>query len=234
MIYTHRRASFMVSGPAWTPASLTGLHAWYRAQDDPAGYADGAAVGTWTNRASPGVRNLTAAGAARPTFKTAISNGKAALLFDGIDDMLSESVTALSQPITILSITRPLSAVLEFHVVDGNSANRVNLGLISPSGAGPRLFAGVTVHTGVGIGATDLVISGVANEASSTIRVNRTSYALGASIGTNTLGGIIVGRRQSAAAYSNGYFYELAICSGALSVAELIKWEDYCLAQYGF
>jgi hypothetical protein len=73
---------------AFSPTDITGLYAWYDA--DQLGLADNDPVSSWTDE-SGGGRHLTGTA---PTFKTGIQVGKPGVLFDGTDDQLTVTVGA--------------------------------------------------------------------------------------------------------------------------------------------
>jgi hypothetical protein len=71
----------------FSPSDISGLKIWLKA-DAGAGSSDGDLVGTWSDQ-SGGAHNFTAAGSARPTYKTNIRNGLPVVRFDGSDDELA-------------------------------------------------------------------------------------------------------------------------------------------------
>jgi hypothetical protein len=73
---------------SFSPPDITGLYAWYDA--DQLGLANNDPVSSWTDE-SGGGRHLTGTA---PTFKTGIQVGKPGVLFDGTDDQLTVTVGA--------------------------------------------------------------------------------------------------------------------------------------------
>lgn len=73
------------------PGDLSGLILWLKA--DALGLSNNDPVSTWTD-SSGAIHNATSAGAARPTFKTAILNGLPVIRFDGSDDYMTVSSLA--------------------------------------------------------------------------------------------------------------------------------------------
>lgn len=81
----------------WTPKKLPGLQAWFDSADPTTLFTDSALttlatadadpVGGWKDK-SGNARHATQAGAARPALKLAIQNGKPAVRFDGVDDVM--------------------------------------------------------------------------------------------------------------------------------------------------
>ena len=81
------------------PWTYPGMVVWYEASKETA-YIDDDLVGTMTDQTSNAL-NATAAGANRPTFKTAILNGKAVYRFLG-DDLAQTAAFSLRRPILFI------------------------------------------------------------------------------------------------------------------------------------
>jgi chitodextrinase len=78
----------------FTPSDETGGVRWFKANDEV--YSDNDPVGTMTDQF--GVLSGTAAGGARPTFKTAIVNGQSVYRFDGLANVVAlGDLSALTQ-----------------------------------------------------------------------------------------------------------------------------------------
>jgi hypothetical protein len=71
----------------FTPDRASGLYRWFKA-DAIIGLSDGDPVSTWEDSGS-GNRDGTAAGSARPTYKTGILNGLPIVRFDGLTNVLT-------------------------------------------------------------------------------------------------------------------------------------------------
>jgi len=84
-----------VAGGAFSPDSISGLMSWISA-DTITGLNDGDPVASWLDRTA-NLNNFTAAGTARPTYKTGIVNGKPVVRFDGTtDDMTGPLQSAVA------------------------------------------------------------------------------------------------------------------------------------------
>lgn len=96
----------LLSGRSFRPSDVGGLQ-WWLAADEPAIlYQDAAMtipatldldpVGGWKDK-SPAARNATqATAAARPVLKLGLQNGRNAVRFDGVDDLMSMALPALA------------------------------------------------------------------------------------------------------------------------------------------
>ena len=74
--------------PTWTPASLPGLFSWLDADDAATITASAGKVSQWSDK-SPAVQPPVIQGAAGAQPAVATVNGRGAILFDGVDDMLA-------------------------------------------------------------------------------------------------------------------------------------------------
>jgi len=90
---------------SFSPRQLGGMQAWYRA-DAVTALADGDPVASWVD-STANARTLTQSTADyRPAYKVGIQNGRPAIRFDGIDDMLSGAFGGSLQW-TVFSVQRP-------------------------------------------------------------------------------------------------------------------------------
>ncbi|UJR78937.1 hypothetical protein [Sandaracinus amylolyticus] len=92
----HRRGGFRGIGggsvaPAWSPAQLTNLRGWYRADDL---VVSGAEVTQWTDKSGNAYHLTPPAATNRPTFEAAGLGGKPSVRFDGTDDVLRSATNS--------------------------------------------------------------------------------------------------------------------------------------------
>lgn len=79
--------------PSWSPPDVAGLVGWWKA-DAIGGLSDGDPVATWEDSHTSNRDLAQATGSKKPTYKTNILSGKAAVRFDGTDDYLDFSGAA--------------------------------------------------------------------------------------------------------------------------------------------
>jgi len=87
-VKVHPRRVDQAAGP-FIPSDVAGITLWLEA-DAITGIGDGLPVGTWTPTLGSGT--FTAAGGARPLFRTGIMGGQPVLRFDGANDQLNGSL----------------------------------------------------------------------------------------------------------------------------------------------
>lgn len=94
------RQLLLLGTTAWSPASISGLTSWHRADKDlfqsngltgPA-TADGDPVGGWVDQTGNGNHLQQGTGASRPILKLGVINGRNAVRFDGTDDYMLRNV----------------------------------------------------------------------------------------------------------------------------------------------
>lgn len=119
---------------SWSPSSLVGLSAWWRAdsgtfQDTAAslGASAGEPVGAWIDRAGSAATLQQGTSGKRPTRQDSGPNGTPVLVFDGVNDFLSATLTRAS--------TEAVYAVGRF----ATSANQTMLDC--PPGNSRRLYS---------------------------------------------------------------------------------------------
>lgn len=110
--------SYRFATAAYDPSTDAAVIEWLKA--DALGLADNDPVGTWT--ASTG-NNATQTGAARPTFKTAIQNGKPVVRFDGSGDFMDMAdLASQAQPFTVLVVFKINVATSTTYVFGPNTS----------------------------------------------------------------------------------------------------------------
>lgn len=217
------------------PSTITGLKLWLKA--DSLGLTDGTPVGTWTD--SSGTSNsATAAGSARPLFKTSIINGLPALLFDGAATVMtfpndpiiptstfvvSQTNIAASSALTYAAmiITSNASGIRICHRLTGTNWGTFVSGDLS---SGEDLVSGtpnLLELTTLGSGSTNTVI--YRNGVQKTFSANSDSGGAPA---------CHIGAENSNRWFS-GYMAEVIIYNTVLSTADRSCIEDYLSLKYG-
>lgn len=89
------RARINYDSVGFSPDTISGLKLWLKA--DALVLSDNDAVASWTDSSGLGNHAVQATEAAKPTYKTAIQNGKPVVRFDGTDDFMAcPAITAAS------------------------------------------------------------------------------------------------------------------------------------------
>ena len=79
----------------FSPSDVSGLKLWLKA-DAIVGLSDGDPVTTWADSSGEGRDAAQATASKKPTYQTAELNGKPVVRFDGVDDVLTFSIVALT------------------------------------------------------------------------------------------------------------------------------------------
>jgi len=108
-------SEFRLNSP-WNPTKLAGLQFWVDASDALTLYtdstlttlavADGDPIGGWKDKSGNSRNALQTDGTKKPLLKLAIQNGRNVVRFDGVNDRLTLSATAQSQPSTVLVVAK--------------------------------------------------------------------------------------------------------------------------------
>lgn len=208
----------------FTPASLSGLAAWYDASQI-AGVSDGAALSQW-NDLSGNARHLRQTTAAnQPLYKSAIQNGKGVVRFDGTNDFMSVAV-AIAKPFTVFVVGRASRGIAANETFFGGGNSVACKGTTNgryETFGGPPTWASAAVGTKVN---TFVVMSGVFDDATSLVRVNgvetRDTLATGSAVSA-----VYAGASNGNADYLNGDIAELIIYNRHLTAAEILQVEGY-------
>jgi hypothetical protein len=187
--------------------------------------------------------DLTAAGAARPTFKTNQINGRPALLFNGTATTLGIAswTPTLSGGMTIMAVVSALTGVNFANIVSARKADLSNFNELRM--ASVATYAQFIATDGTGA-ASDL--TNVVNNAGYKILTGRrtdsparnyfsvypnTPVDVAGGAGTDVVDTISVGSR-GASLYFNGYIAEWLVYSRPLSAYEILGNQLYLKAKY--
>jgi len=139
-------------------------------------------------------------------------NGKPAIVFDGVDDVLENALSGgdIETPLTIAAVYNKDVASSNYHVFDGDTLDRSSL-YVANSAAGTRLYnngSGITATSAVT--ADQVLVYAVSNGASSLINENGNTPVTG-TIGTLALDGITIGRAGQAINYLDSKIQEVIV-----------------------
>lgn len=230
-----------MASTAFAPNQVAGLQLWLDATRI-TGLADGAAVATWED-VSGNARNATAAGAARPLYKTGIVNGKPVVRFDGTDDFmdLGDNVGDDKATYTLMVVARRATYTAQqpwlsnrhlvnaetdtYYGIDGTGAQ-----FVFQDSAIPSPLAGGSVLTNGNAYALMLVVTPAA----------RQLYLAGATNGddaaTNSATRIFsgyIGKDTGTGDFLAGDIGEILTYSAALTTAQRAALFAYTLAKWG-
>lgn len=125
------RQLLLLGTTAWSPASISGLTSWQRADKDvyqdsglttPA-TADGDPVGGWVDQTGNGNHLVQSTGASRPVLKLTVVNGRNAVRFDGVDDYFLRNVQSSDEYTIAVALKFSGTGGLYYVVKNGTGAN---------------------------------------------------------------------------------------------------------------
>ena len=215
---------------AFTPASIAGLVGWFDAAQL-TGYADGAAISSWTDLSGNGNHAVQATGALQPFYKAVAVNGLPAVR-NGQGGIINYLVSPLSvsQPNSIAIMAQQTSSAGEQRIIDTGSASRQ---LLDYNHSGPEFIMLAGSVQGGGTPSVALhQMTAVFNGASSVLRVDGSAITLGGSPGSNGLTSPGIGG-SSMASWFVGYICEVAFYSAALTGPQIASLESYLVGKWG-
>lgn len=215
----------------FNPLSISGCALWVKA--DSLVLNDGDPVSPWTDL-SPNLKNLTASGTERPTYKTAIQNGLPIVRFNGTSNIMNNVLFSLSQPTTVLMVVKQTSKTTSGRFIDGGngSANRqiVDFGITTgffSIYAGVSPAADSTDHSGA-----FHVVTAIFNGTSSFGYIDGAVIHNGVNAGTQGMNPIKVGG-DNTATFMTGDIGELLYYNSALSGTNRGNVEAYLKSKWG-
>lgn len=217
---------------SFLPSDIANLKAWYRADQ---GITISTGVSQW-NDLSGNAHHLTqGTGTNQPTYSaTSGPNSGPGVTFDGSNDVLSVSFSAVNQPFHSFLIMKTLSttnvsaaflaggAIGERLVTLGNGSNN-NVSTYMGSAFDPVLTHSDTSNF--------YLWESLVNGASSSLKRDSSLSDTG-NPGSNTLSGVTLGQLPGAS-YTNVVFSEVVIYSATISGTNLTNLRAYFAARYG-
>ena len=216
------------------PDTIPNLAAWWKA--DSLGLADGATVSSWADSGPGGWTATQGTASARPTFRTAVLNGKPVVRFDGVDDFLISSASTSHTETTIFAVIKPTSTTGDrsIRVASGSG------GITSTIRDGkPRMGSQdlVSLHTSTTTVSTTAfqVLTCSYSDSTNTVAFHRNGSADGSSTAVTaspTAGRTTQIAAEPAGGYLVGDLAELVIYSRVLTSSERAEVHSYLQDKY--
>lgn len=248
-------------GAAWTPASLTGISCWLRA-DDLNAQADASAVSSWVDRIA--ARDFAqATGSKQPTFYKTTSakkiGGQSAVWFDGGDllrfagtigsptsgyviaVLKMETLPAVAANYAIWSSADEATAVRQVDRLISRPVSATVVRMLQRNNDTSDFLDG---NTGLAI-STDYVLEWSSTGTAYGAKVNNTVQTLTVGGGSDTgdwdgdtsdRDNMVIGARKNSAEglfLAGGLAEIIAVNDANMSAGERTSWNAYALARYG-
>jgi len=216
---------------AWTPASLTGLKAWYKS--DVGITLNSGNVSQWDDQSGNGNHLIQATATNQPLYSTGILNGYQGLQFFGLNHALKSSFT-LVQPETVFVLflmdgnTRPYNTLFDgYTVISGACDINYSAGNRNIS---PYAGAGGIVTSNFNALAWSIVAVNF-NSTSSNVYLNSDAVVTG-NLGTNDMGGFTLGNSGGGLYFMGGWIVESFVMDNSISSGDWTLVKSYINAKY--
>lgn len=209
---------------SWTPADITGVAEWWRADLG----TDATEVGSWTGQIAGETVTQATAGA-KPNTET--RDGQTALYFDNGDWLQGAFSTlgTLAQPNTIVIVLESSTIDLD-NFLDGNTGVARHAVYQDTNW---KLYAGAVGDSGIAQTVGQHALVGVFNTTSSSMRVNDfTSPVTGLSVGSQSLDGISIGAFPGGSNPYTGWIWEVIVIDQVIDAADVSSLGAYLDARY--
>lgn len=197
---------------------------WLDAADTATITESGGAVSQWDDKSGNGNHVTQGTAAAQPTTGTRTINGVNVLNFDGVNDVLSNSLVT-TQPTTSFVVGQFDSIGARDGLIGNSSA-----AIYQYDGGQLRAFYNAVLATATGLVGGAQVFTVTANSTSSVIRIDGVQRTAG-NAGTNGYSAAFnVGLSYG---YLDGAISEIIIVDGTLTAGEIADTEAYLAAKWG-
>lgn len=234
--------------PAWSPANLASLFAWYDASDLSTITESGGAVSQWDDKSGNGIHVSNATAAEQPTTGTRTQNSLNVLDFDGGDALrnttgLSFLNDAYQENTVFFVIKSDLDEIANYYLGlanDGNiprrwfldtrtTPNRLEGVIVDGGSVFLNLSSKLDLNTNILMTAGDTVNEhGYRNGTfENSVAITGTNYSNNAYLNIGCLFG------NSTTPAMDGYICEIVICNAFLSTTDRQKAEGYLAHKWG-
>jgi hypothetical protein len=195
--------------------------------------ADAQTVGAWMDKSGAGNHVFQSLSGRRPAYRTAIQNGRAALLFDGFDDFLRSTAFTLPQPFTVVVVHRLTKTTLGWLLCSVGS--RIDLVV---SNAGPGIYQWAGAGAPYDIQSGNVAQNGVGRCAIGVADLSRSSFRMGATripqgnVGPVGFLGLTLGAFNNDNFPTGAYICEVRIYAGVLSADQIDVLETELVAKW--
>lgn len=208
--------------------------------------ADAAAVATWADASGQGNDASQGTGAAQPTFRTGITNGRPGVLADGVDDFMTLTAGArtalLAGDKTVFVVVKYVAFSTDARIItiaNGAASARFCLRVLNASPIWGSIYttgiAAANLNTAVvpSAGAQTL-LEFWQGGASIAFSINNGTASTAADAGTEAAGAgsALFASSSGAAAFANAYLHEVLVYDRALTTAERAKVRSYLAAKW--
>lgn len=213
------------------PPILDQLSEWHRA--DSIALPDGAAVAEWVDYArGRGLYQPT--GSKQPTLVKGWQNGRAAVRFDGVNDLLSRSTAAFGAPVTVFMVMSQRAEGGAQQVWFGGGGGGAPLFYRNDATDQVNLWTGgsdIIYHRPGGWPMPPRIMSVEMNGASSNVWENKTVRVTG-NPGANGIGGLCIGASGADSLYAAIDVAEVLVYARAFTNGERNTMIDWLNARY--
>lgn len=213
----------------FNPTLISGLQLWLDA-DDPTvfTYSSGDVVSQWNDK-SANAWHVSQGTVANQPIRNGTQNGRATVVFDGVNDRLARASTALAQPISIFG-------VVEYTNVDAGNRQWFGNGgthaaMLTDAGSW-SIYAGTLVADGTD-DASPHMHMGEFNGASSAYYRDGTQILSGVNPGANGLTILRIGADFNGLNFWQGEIAEIVVYNSVLSAANRLAVEGYLRGKWG-
>lgn len=183
------------------------------------------AVASWSAMTGGGAL-AQATGTKQPQYITSGINGKPVVRFDGVDDLLTQTITNVAHPITWVLIAKLTATATSYRqVVQSGSEIWLN------STDGWTLYANTTIVSGIETTNPVCIIGSIASSTDAQLYLDGTQRATGAVGSLSTGTSLAVGNHATLARPFNGDIAELLLIDHAVTANEK-SWIDTYAQNY--
>jgi hypothetical protein len=213
--------------PTFTPASLSGLVAWYRSDDVT---LSGSNVATWPDKSGNGYTQ-SPTGTAPTYVASGGAGGRPYLSWTSAAALISTALTGLAQPFEVIAIVRTPAGLTTGYLFDFNANDNITF-----AGSGTLSeYAGSVGPTVSAASSADMFVDSLFSGSSSMLQINN------ATAGTGNPGTGSASTHMTIGNYSNGlstaigwrgFIYEIIVYNRALLSSERSQLKTYSTSLY--
>lgn len=218
------------------PTDISNIEFWYDASDTSTITKASDLVSAWNDKSGQGNNLAQATGTNQPLWVDSVQNGKPVIKFDGVDNFMTGTTVATTQPTTFLIVAKMSVDIFDSETVFDTVSDGATSRQVMGSDFDENIliwYAGIS-GTYTPLDSTNFkTYNGILNGATSYLRQQGVEVIADFDAGAGVLNGITVGQAYGGSQVGAPWIAEFICYNKTLTAQEIIDIEAYLTNKWG-